>query len=190
MERVLLLLTNLDSGPGADRADAMHGKTTLLPKSSTALTKDTMFSTFFTHLMQRLPPALARRAVRRLGAFAAGGALPSVALEAAGMFRAAAAVDPQGVVEAVVRPLAKKVAAEMPEKGGCFWYWLRLSGWSLSGSPFNRKTTHSQHATPQALSTSAARPRTPSSGASSASAPRSAPSPPRTPRRCCRSCCP
>lgn len=39
LERVLLLLTNLDSGPGADRADAMHGKPSLLPKSSTALSK-------------------------------------------------------------------------------------------------------------------------------------------------------
>jgi hypothetical protein len=36
---VLLLLDNLDTGPGADRADAMHGKANLLPKSSTALTK-------------------------------------------------------------------------------------------------------------------------------------------------------
>jgi len=39
LERLLLLLTNLDSGPGADRADAMHGKASLLPKSSTALSK-------------------------------------------------------------------------------------------------------------------------------------------------------
>ncbi|KIY95870.1 hypothetical protein MNEG_12091 [Monoraphidium neglectum] len=124
LERVLLLLGNLDTGPGADRADALHGKADLLPKSTTALTKaraarcgsDTMFSTFFTHLMQRLPRQLARRAVRQLGAFALGPPLPSVALEAAGMYRAAAAVDPEGVVEAVVRPLARRVAGEIPEK--------------------------------------------------------------------------
>jgi hypothetical protein len=36
---VLLLLANLDTGPGADRADALHGKADLLPKSTTALTK-------------------------------------------------------------------------------------------------------------------------------------------------------
>ena len=41
LERVLLLLANLDTGPGADRADAMHGKADLLPKSTTALTKVT-----------------------------------------------------------------------------------------------------------------------------------------------------
>lgn len=39
LERVLLLLANLDTGPGADRADAMHGKADLLPKSTTALAK-------------------------------------------------------------------------------------------------------------------------------------------------------
>lgn len=78
-----------------------------------------MFSTFFHHLMQRLPPRLARRAVAQLGAFASDQPLPSVALEAAGMFRAAAAVEPGAVVEHVVRPLARKLAAEMPEPGAC-----------------------------------------------------------------------
>jgi hypothetical protein len=39
MERLLLLLDNLDTGPGADRADALHGKASLLPKSGSALTK-------------------------------------------------------------------------------------------------------------------------------------------------------
>ena len=39
LERALLLLTNLDSGPGADRADATHGKPSLLPKSGSALAK-------------------------------------------------------------------------------------------------------------------------------------------------------
>lgn len=76
-----------------------------------------MFSTFFTHLMQRLPPRLARRAAAALGAFAAGRCLPSVALEAAGLFRGAAAADPEGAVEFIVRPLVKKIAAELPEPG-------------------------------------------------------------------------
>ncbi len=39
LERSLLLLANLDSGPGADRADATHGKAALLPKSGSAVFK-------------------------------------------------------------------------------------------------------------------------------------------------------
>ena len=117
LERCLLLLANLDGGPGAERADAARGKAGLLPKSGSALAKDSMFGTFFTHLMQRLPPPLARRAAARLGAFARGAPLPSVALEAAGMYRAVAAAEPAAAVEEIVRPLARLVAAEMPEPG-------------------------------------------------------------------------
>jgi hypothetical protein len=94
-----------------------------------------MFSTFFTHLFQRLPPPLARRAVRALGDFAASRSLPSVALEAAGMFRAAAAVDPEGVVEAVVRPLARKVAGELPEKGERWGVRARSGGCARALAP-------------------------------------------------------
>jgi hypothetical protein len=76
-----------------------------------------MYSSFFNYLLVRLPPGLVHLVLRRLSDFACGAAMPSMALEAAAMFKTASVVAPEAAVEVVVLPLMKKLQAEMPETG-------------------------------------------------------------------------
>ncbi|WIA33391.1 hypothetical protein OEZ86_006527 [Tetradesmus obliquus] len=115
MERLFTLLGNLDTGP-SHRGTDMQAKPELLLQS-THLGKDTMYHSFFQHLLLRLPPRLADHVVGLLGQFATERALPTVALEAASMFRSASIARPAAAVELVVKPLVARIRAQMPETG-------------------------------------------------------------------------
>ena len=94
--------------------------------------QDTMYSSFFNYLLVRLPPRLVQLVLRRLSGFACGAAMPSMALEAAAMYKTSSVVAPAAAVELVVLPLMNKLQAEMPEPGEQGEEGVEL--WDLNGA--------------------------------------------------------
>ncbi len=76
MERLFTLLSNLDTGP-SHRSTDQQAKPEMLVQS-THLGKDTLYHSFFQHLLLRLPARLADHVVGLLGTFATREAIAGV----------------------------------------------------------------------------------------------------------------